>query len=190
MNNCWRCPPPLQTLHAIRWFWSGGRALSDYRLRTGGAGAGVRCLLNSRRARARPLQQQQLPTESMGPTLKPCFAIRAFASGSCRSFCTSRAQVGVWSFTIRFVQLRAARHQRALRDLLAAGFSGDLRRGKNRGHLVDDRLNPAMLLGTFCPGRHRPVTDCRFPAVQCWRSMRSFWSASVWRHAGRRTLVW
>ncbi len=25
---------------------------------------------------------------------------------------------------------RAARHQRALRDLLAAGFSGDLRRGK------------------------------------------------------------
>ncbi|MEA4415756.1 MFS transporter [Klebsiella pneumoniae] len=52
-----------------------------------------------------PAQQQQLPTESMGPTLKRLFAIPRFRLGILSQFLYVGAQVGVWSFTIRFVQL-------------------------------------------------------------------------------------
>lgn len=108
-----------------------------------------------------PAQQQQLPTESMGPTLKRLFAIPRFRLGILSQFLYVGGQVGVWSFTIRFVQL-VQQDQRALRDLLAAGFSGDLRRGKNRGHLVDEPSESGDAARNVCPGRHRPVTDCRF----------------------------
>lgn len=52
-----------------------------------------------------PAQQQQLPTESMGPTLKRLFAIPRFRLGILSQFLYVGARVGVWSFTIRFVQL-------------------------------------------------------------------------------------
>lgn len=75
-----------------------------------------------------PAQQQQLPTESMGPTLKRLFAIPRFRLGILSQFCTSAPG---WRMELHdsLCAARAARHQRALRDLLAAGFSGDLRRG-------------------------------------------------------------
>ncbi len=108
-----------------------------------------------------PAQQQQLPTESMGPTLKRLFAIPRFRLGILSQFCTSAPG---WRMELHdsLCAARAARHQRALRDLLAAGFSGDLRRGKNRGHLVDEPSESGDAARNVCPGRHRPVTDCRF----------------------------
>ncbi len=98
-----------------------------------------------------PAQQQQLPTESMGPTLKRLFAIPRFRLGILSQFLYVGARGWRMELHDSLCAARAARHQRALRDLLAAGFSGDLRRGKNRGHWLMNRLNPAMLLGTFAP---------------------------------------
>ncbi len=108
-----------------------------------------------------PAQQQQLPTESMGPTLKRLFAIPRFRLDPVAVFVRRRPG---WRMELHdsLCAARAARHQRALRDLLAAGFSGDLRRGKNRGHLVDEPSESGDAARNVCPGRHRPVTDCRF----------------------------
>ncbi len=62
----------------------------------------------------------------------------------------------------KITQLHQLKETGSLRFLLAAGFSGDLRRGKNRGHLVDEPSESGDAARNVCPGRHRPVTDCRF----------------------------
>lgn len=109
-----------------------------------------------------PAQQQQLPTESMGPTLKRLFAIPRFRLGILSQFLYVGAQVGVWSFTIRFVQLvqQGTSEHSATYWLLASLVIYAV--GKTVATWLMNRLNPAMLLGTFATGRHRPVTDCRF----------------------------
>jgi hypothetical protein len=136
-----------------------------------------------------PSQQQQLPTESMGPTLKRLFAIPRFRLGILSQFLYVGAQVGVWSFTIRFVQLvqQGTSEHSATYWLLASLVIYAV--GKTVATWLMNRLNPALLLGTFARPPP-PFYWLPYSAVQCWRSMRSFWSASVWRHAGRQTLVW
>ncbi len=96
-----------------------------------------------------PAQQQQLPTESMGPTLKRLFAIPRFRLGILSQFLYVGAQVGVWSFTIRFVQLvqQGTSEHSATYWLLASLVIYAV--GKTVATWLMNRLNPAMLLGTF-----------------------------------------
>ncbi len=96
-----------------------------------------------------PAQQQQLPTESMGPTLKRLFAIPRFRLDPVAVF-VRRRPVGVWSFTIRFVQLvqQGTSEHSATYWLLASLVIYAV--GKPWPPLMN-RLNPAMLLGTFAP---------------------------------------
>ena len=96
-----------------------------------------------------PSQQQQLPTESMGPTLKRLFAIPRFRLGILSQFLYVGAQVGVWSFTIRFVQLvqQGTSEHSATYWLLASLVIYAV--GKTVATWLMNRLNPALLLGTF-----------------------------------------
>ncbi len=96
-----------------------------------------------------PAQQQQLPTESMGPTLKRLFAIPRFRLDPVAVLYVG-ARVGVWSFTIRFVQLvqQGTSEHSATYWLLASLVIYAV--GKPWPRLMN-RLNPAMLLGTFAP---------------------------------------
>lgn len=108
-----------------------------------------------------PAQQQQLPTESMGPTLKRLFAIPRFRLGILSQFLYVGAQVGVWSFTIRFVQLvqQGTSEHSATYWLLASLVIYAV--GKPY-YLVDEPSESGDAARNVCPGRHRPVTDCRF----------------------------
>ncbi len=63
----------------------------------------VLSLLSSRPAKGNNLSSRC--RESMGPTLKRLFAPPRFRLGVLSQFLYVGAQVGVWSFTIRFVQL-------------------------------------------------------------------------------------
>lgn len=96
-----------------------------------------------------PSQQQQIPTESMGPTLKRLFAIPRFRLGILSQFLYVGAQVGVWSFTIRFVQLvqQGTSEHSATYWLLASLVIYAV--GKTVATWLMNRLNPALLLGTF-----------------------------------------
>ncbi|ENU0189117.1 L-fucose:H+ symporter permease [Klebsiella oxytoca] len=96
-----------------------------------------------------PSQQQQLPTESMGPTLKRLFAIPRFRLGILSQFLYVGAQVGVWSFTIRFVQLvqQGTSEHSATYWLLASLVIYAV--GKTVATWLMNRLNPALLLGSF-----------------------------------------
>ncbi len=153
--------PPLQTLHAIRWLV---RVVGPH-LIIGSVLvvlALVFVFIKFPSCKGAPAQQQQLPTESMGPTLKRLpFAIPRFRPGSCPQFLYVGAQVGVWSFTIRFVQLvqQGTSEHSATYWLLASLVIYAV--GKTVATWLMNRLNPAMLLERL-PCRHRPVTDCRF----------------------------
>ncbi len=74
-----------------------------------------------------PAQQQQLPTESMGPTLKRLFAIPRFRLGILSQFLYVGAQVGVWSFTILCAHSGQLLYGAMLADEL---WSGDQRDGE------------------------------------------------------------
>lgn len=107
-----------------------------------------------------PSQQQQLPTESMGPTLKRLFAIPRFRLGILSQFLYVGAQVGVWSFTIRFVQLvqQGTSEHSATYWLLASLVIYAV--GKTVATWLMNRLNPALLLGTFALAA-TALTGCR-----------------------------
>lgn len=93
--------------------------------------------------------QQQMPGESMGPTLKRLFALPRFRLGVLSQFLYVGAQVGVWSFTIRFVQLvqHGTSEHSATYWLLASLVIYAI--GKGIATWLMNRLNPAALLGAF-----------------------------------------
>ena len=93
--------------------------------------------------------QQQTPGESMGPTLKRLFALPRFRLGVLSQFLYVGAQVGVWSFTIRFVQLvqHGTSEHSATYWLLASLVIYAI--GKGIATWLMNRLNPAALLGAF-----------------------------------------
>ncbi|MFL9147744.1 L-fucose:H+ symporter permease [Escherichia coli] len=97
----------------------------------------------------KPSMQKQVQTESMGTTLKRLFAIPRFRLGVLSQFLYVGAQVGVWSFTIRFVQLvqHGTSEHSATYWLLASLVI--YATGKTVATWLMNRVNPARLLGIF-----------------------------------------
>lgn len=93
--------------------------------------------------------KQQVSSEGMGSTLRRLFAIPRFRLGVLSQFLYVGAQVGVWSFTIRFVQLvqHGTSEHSATYWLLASLVIYAV--GKGVATWLMNRLNPALLLGVF-----------------------------------------
>lgn len=94
-------------------------------------------------------QQRDVSAEGTGSVLKRLFAIPRFRLGVLSQFLYVGAQVGVWSFTIRFVQLvqQGTSEHSATYWLLAslALYAA----GKTIATWLMNRMNPASLLGIF-----------------------------------------
>ena len=99
--------------------------------------------------KGKDLVQKDILTESTSVTLKRLFKIPRFHLGIISQFLYVGAQVGVWSFTIRFVQLvqHGTNEHSATYWLLASLVIYAI--GKAIATYLMNRLNPAALLGSF-----------------------------------------